>query len=603
MKKYHVRVMSFILSFSFILILLLNSSVYASSLHRSELSYNNSVASLEGEWLFFANQLYTEKEVIEHQADATVVNIPSSYNKLIKHTDGYGTFAIKVTIPQNYIGTIQAIRVPYQHAAMRIFIDDKAILNAGEIAKSEKDYVKMENDPVAYFQVEQNSFYVIVQFSSYGMLKSGFSIPLEIGEPHDIMKQQHKDINLVVFLLGILIVVGLFCTFIGLLDNHQRIMLIIGLFCLVVMIRCVFTAPFLYTEISLPFDINATGALRIEYVLSIMTGFLFMTYLLLLYKELFNRYIIKYNTALYILTGLVMLFVPSIQMQLVFTGFVAIQAVLIGYLIKILYIAYNRKLKYALTNFVCILILTSSLVFELLSAYNVIPPGPYVLLVFTVISVILAYEFGKFYVNQVKKLNVLNKQLFVMNNSLDELVQIRTDELVELNQKLQHQAIIDGLTGIYNRTYLIEKLEKYYKEAKDNNETLAVIIFDVDEFKLYNDTQGHLKGDNILVEIVKLVKQKLPDQTIFARYGGEEFVVLFKNYTAKEVQNYCEIIRNTIDKANIEHPSVALKRVTISLGGTFMQPHDHFEKAIDLLEKADKQLYVSKRTGKNRINI
>lgn len=594
-----------LLSLSLIFMIFINQPAAALSIPQSSTSDYSEKEGLElsGEWLFFANHFYSVEEVLNQSEEGKKITIPSKYKDSMKQTEGYGTFAIKVNLPTELVGTIQAIRVPYQHAAMDIYVDNTKVANAGVIAKNENDYLKMNSGPFSYFEVKSESFYVIVHFSSFGVMKSGFSAPISIGDPQELMKHKQQNFYVVVFLLGILILVGLFCIFIGFIDKKQRMLLLFGLFCLVVMLRCIITAPFLYTEILLPFEITPKVAIRIEYMLSLVIGYLFMSYLILLYKHLFNKYVLQLNKFVYLIAAITLIVIPYHSIQNVFSIFVAVQASLIGYLVKILFKAYKYKLQFALINIIIVLILASSLVFELLSAFNVIPAGPYVLIVLTLISVMLAYEFGKFYVNQIRKLHDLTQQLFIMNNSLDELVQKRTDELTVLNIKLQNQAIMDGMTGIYNRSYLNEKLDEFFNKAKQNHELLALVIFDIDEFKQYNDTNGHLKGDEIINEIVNIVKKMLPPNTIFARYGGEEFVMMFYNHEAHEVKLYCERIRKQVEAANIKHETSNFQKVTISVGGAIMKPEDNVTDPIKLLEMADNQLYVAKRTGKNKISF
>ncbi len=107
-------------------------------------------------------------------------------------------------------------------------------------------------------------------------------------------------------------------------------------------------------------------------------------------------------------------------------------------------------------------------------------------------------------------------------------------ELDEIYQEQERLAMIDSLTEIYNRLKFQKILEAEWDNAMRNNENIALILFDIDNFKAVNDTYGHDFGDLALIELAELMKSKVEQQHVFARWGGEEFIILVTNTVEKK---------------------------------------------------------------------
>ena len=175
----------------------------------------------------------------------------------------------------------------------------------------------------------------------------------------------------------------------------------------------------------------------------------------------------------------------------------------------------------------------------------------------------------------------------VLRRVVDRQYLLRQAGQKELYQEL---SILDGLTGVYNRRYLDEILRREIERAKRYNQSISLLMGDIDDFKKYNDSYGHPAGDELLKKIANfLVEAVRAVDTVF-RYGGEEFVVLLPQ-TLK--QGAVEVAKRLINLARQNLP------VTISLG---LAAYPEDAKAMDdLLKKADAALYQAKQLGKNRI--
>ena len=125
-------------------------------------------------------------------------------------------------------------------------------------------------------------------------------------------------------------------------------------------------------------------------------------------------------------------------------------------------------------------------------------------------------------------------------------------ELLKLNHKLEILSITDGLTGLNNRRFFIEKLDEYLVQSKQTNCLFSLLILDIDHFKLVNDTHGHLVGDKVLIQLAKLLTDFFPKDYTIARYGGEEFVVILPLTNEEESLKEAELLRSTIESAKWE---------------------------------------------------
>lgn len=175
-------------------------------------------------------------------------------------------------------------------------------------------------------------------------------------------------------------------------------------------------------------------------------------------------------------------------------------------------------------------------------------------------------------------------------------------ELKRQRDLLERLSQVDGLTGIPNRRAFDERLDQEWRRALRSGDTLAIAMIDVDHFKGFNDTHGHLSGDDCLRRLAQTLNGGIRRAGEFvARYGGEEFVCLFYGVDFEGLSVVTEQLRASVESAHIAHgASSASPWVTISVGAALCRP----ERALSpnaLIETADVRLYEAKRLGRNRI--
>jgi diguanylate cyclase (GGDEF)-like protein len=168
----------------------------------------------------------------------------------------------------------------------------------------------------------------------------------------------------------------------------------------------------------------------------------------------------------------------------------------------------------------------------------------------------------------------------------------------EYHEEIYRLAIIDGLTEVPNKRYLLEFLGRELSRSARHNRPLSVLLFDLDRFKVINDEHGHLGGDHVLRELAGLMREVIRTEEMLARYGGEEFVVVLPECPHQIAMNVAERLRKLVEQHTFLLDDEAIP-VTISVGvASLTNPG---ETVTELLDRADEKLYEAKRAGRNQV--
>lgn len=176
-------------------------------------------------------------------------------------------------------------------------------------------------------------------------------------------------------------------------------------------------------------------------------------------------------------------------------------------------------------------------------------------------------------------------------------------KLQEVNRSLQKMSTIDGLTEIHQRRIFEEKILEILTEAGAKKKSVSVLMIDIDSFKLYNDTYGHLEGDVVLKKVAKVFSEVMEQHNgIAARFGGEEFIGALSGYSVEEGYGLGEKIRQGVEDLQIPHSSSKTGVLTVSVGISLCDTVDVSMKS-ELMRVADESLYKAKNNGKNQVVI
>jgi diguanylate cyclase (GGDEF)-like protein len=197
----------------------------------------------------------------------------------------------------------------------------------------------------------------------------------------------------------------------------------------------------------------------------------------------------------------------------------------------------------------------------------------------------------------------LEKLVLSLYSNQEEL-RVYQDRLRHVNRILKRLASADGLTGIPNRLYFEEHLAEEFLRRRRSPASIALVMVDVDHFKDFNDTYGHLMGDECLAQVARVLDTSLKRPADFAaRFGGEEFVIVLPDTDAEGAEAVVkEIVQNYRQIPLIEGMPSGTQLPSLSMGVAILSPEDSL-MSVDLLDRADKALYASKAAGRNRVTF
>ena len=199
-------------------------------------------------------------------------------------------------------------------------------------------------------------------------------------------------------------------------------------------------------------------------------------------------------------------------------------------------------------------------------------------------------SFLKYGANDFLYKDFTNEEFFArVNNNL---------EVIELFHDTQDKAKKDYLTGLFNKNYLFDTGIDMYNRAKDKTELFAVVLLDIDKFKIINDSYGHDIGDEAIKEVSKVLLKYLNEDSLIARLGADQFCILFKNRPYAEIHQTFEEIREVIAATTFQ-----LKDMTLNLTVSVGVNTDFSDDLDDMIDLADEALLKAKQSGKNRIVI
>jgi two-component system cell cycle response regulator len=178
---------------------------------------------------------------------------------------------------------------------------------------------------------------------------------------------------------------------------------------------------------------------------------------------------------------------------------------------------------------------------------------------------------------------------FTFHDQIDEVFQ----------QQLTESALRDPLTKTYNKKFFLDRIASEFTYAERHRISLALLFMDLDRFKSINDTHGHPVGDFVLQELATLLVKSLRTEDVLARYGGEEFAIICRGLELAPAASLAERIRRAVEKHPFDNEGQPIP-VTVSIG-VACAPDPRIRSAADLVVAADENMYLAKRSGRNRV--
>lgn len=578
----------------------------ASASHQTKLDFNDEEYSqfqstLDGQWDYFEQQLLTpQKANIYYTIDAGhPVEVPHKFKMKTGTSLGYATYVTKLEFPKTFVGKRLNIAIPFQYSAYKFYVNDRLAMKNGIVGENKKASRQQLAPKTFSFSVPENrEILLTMQISNFDNIRGGFEKSIVIGNDKLMTKTANRNLFFYCFLFGAITLMAVISLLLWIFRKKDTVYLLFGLFCLVIITRGLFAEPYLYTLFISP--INWLIASKIAYLSAELSVLLYVLYVGKYFENSIPRKLIYFYGLLS--TGMILITIFGSQRVYQVSFIWMYTFIFILYFILIFCII--RKINWKNQDLVLTLIGMIIIFIGGLHDVYVVITSPnstqYSFILLGVFVAIQSFIYCRYFAKQWMKIEELNGELIHLNATLDDKIQIRTQQLVENNMKLQKLAYLDGLTGAFNRHYFNKNLKNLFKKSVETNSCMSVIIIDVDEFKRYNDHYGHVKGDVLLKKIVEILTQNIPLGAQFVRYGGEEFAVLLDNIQREEAYEIAENLRASIEEQHIEHLGRLTGEVTISVGGTTLCG-DNYADEIELVSAADTQLYLAKKNGRNRV--
>lgn len=564
----------------------------------------HSSSSLQGKWLFYPSQFIVQPSSV---LQAKTVELPASFKTLAGSNSGYGTFIGYFKIPKEFIGRRIAIRIPTQYGAYRVYVNGEFVVRLGEISSTPDQQVTEKAPRIGYFIADTEYITLSIQASNYTHLHGGLERPMQIGIASTINRQFQQLMMSIAMVCGAVLGVGvftiLFSIFRGSRERNSKSIFVFGWFIVFLALHNLFSAPYAYSVFT---NINWLWGTRLEYLFTFLAGLFFLTYMHLFNQRYLNPVVYYIAVALLVFNISMTLFSsPEIfERVALFSAIYAL--VILGNFIYGFYQTLRLKEHYSRLNLIAIIFLCVTFLNDYLLLINVIKTTHLFFISTSVYALLIMFQQSRNYAHQTYETEQLNLNLIALNNSLDQKVKERTQQLHELNAKLEQQMNIDALTGAFNRRALNQEIQQQFLQTQQQPQhTLVFAMLDVDYFKNYNDHYGHLKGDEILKYLVRIIQHALPESAYLARYGGEEFAILFSGVPVQTALHNLENVLKRVREQRLQHLNRpdGKSYVTLSMGAAWVQHKHDYADIHELMKAADAQLYAAKHAGRDQLKF
>jgi len=530
---------------------------------------------LDGEWEFYWNSFLSAEDFKNENIDSKqeFIIVPGSWTYENSYpARGYATF--RMHIKGLFKNNIYSLYLPDMVSNYRIWIDGKEFPGNGTVSQVDAESKPQFLPKTVSFETNDSNVEILLHISNYNYRKSGIWRSLYFGKHDSIHTFREMKVILETFLISVLFAISLFHLGIFVYSRKEKSEFLFGLICLSFIVRIMSTGEQLLTSI---FPLFSWEILRkMEYIPHYVSAPLLALFLSSLFPEEASKIITRIYVGICLLLGIFIMIFPIRITNYTIWFQQIVLLVGIVYALAMITKAILNKREYS------VLIMTAVVIFSL-----------------TVINDIL-------YSNQFVQTMYISPLGFIIFIIIQSQMLMRKfirsfaqrDILVKSRDKFKHASITDSLTGLYNMRFIEQTLSKEIYNSMENDSPLSVIMADVDNFKMYNDTWGHKQGDIVLKKIAHILKSSARDNDSPCRYGGEEFSIILPETYLQEAADVSERIRQRFESA--EDADKRMHGITVSIGVAQFVPG---ESADNLIERADKALYEAKHNGKNRVEL
>ncbi|MEQ8352969.1 MAG: EAL domain-containing protein [Leptospiraceae bacterium] len=543
---------------------------------------DSQVVTIHGPVRFYPNQLLSETEF---QGNASsLVQIPGSWNLYPTEegpfgNSGYGTFEFTVLLSQK---SRLGIKMSDIGTAYRLYVDRELLGHRGKVGRTANQHEPDVGEELFQFKPRSNTVMVHVEVSNFSYRKGGVWNPITIGDSYAVGRMNWRDSSVQTLMVGILLIMGLYHCGFFLIRKQETALFFFGLSCFLVALRELTLGPRLL-PLLLP-EVSWVGYLRMEYFCFFLALPVFAYY----GKALFPRYFYNPVSLLYLAISVfacgLTLFTEPLFFSHIIPYFQYVMLTFIIYGLVGLIRAATRTESGARTLLVSSIIMAATVVHDTLLVRHYYD-GPR----------IVALGQIQFVVAQAFMLALRFSRSMRRVETYNQTMQQRNDNLLQLKSSLELRSLYDDLTGVGNRSLLMDTIEKLIRENPD--EQFSLMLLDIDDFRKVNDSAGHIVGDTMLIEIARRLKYKMPARDQLFRLEGDEFAVIhYHSGSSEETRRFGSRLRDIFSQpVEIGESSF---QTTVSVGIAHFP--EHGQTPLMLFRSADSAVIHAKREGKDR---
>lgn len=512
------------------------------------------------QWEFFHEVWINPDEADQYWGNGQPISIPHKFKDEFNTSETFGTYITKIILPTEFINKKLGIFILFEYGSYDLFINNELVLSSGLLSSNKEGYKLSVGPKMEHYKTDKSEIYVTMHLSNYSSIRGGFAIPIQIGDYDLMLKKYNQSLVFHFFIIGIIFTIGIFLFQISLLYKRRNSAVLLAGICLAIAVRSVFSRPFFYsiTTINIPWG----WAVKIEATTTIIILILFIQLCRNIIQPFMKSKFYIFPYIVISLQGIITIFTTPMIFQQTFFYFFLLHLCYIPYSFYLFIRNYNAISKERKLQFFAIILFACAAIHDVLVVYYFLDQ-PMIIHLITILFALI--------------------QIVVISQNYEDKL------------KLAHT---DKLTGISNRYVFDTNLAYYFKKTKEPNNSLTLIMIDLDYFKQYNDFYGHQAGDELLGKIVKGIKEILPLCAVFCRYGGEEFAILI-NDESIDYDNLCNKVVKCVEEKRIPHRFCENGFSTISLGAYQIFYGHKFKTPSDLVIAADSQLYKAKKLGRN----
>ncbi len=543
----------------------------------------NEIVTLDGPIRFYSGEFNGESQ--SSDKDYTYVQVPGAWN--LYQTEqgafgptGFGTFAFKVLLPDDLRQL--GIRLSDIGTAYRLYVDGHLIGQRGAPGKNPETHVPDVGQEVYLIRADSQAIEVRLEVSNFSYRKGGIWNPITIGSAQAITRKNWKDSSVQTLLVGILLIMGLYHCGFFLIRKQETSLFFFGLSCFLVALRELTLGPRLL-PLLLP-EISWVNYLRLEYSCFFLALPAFAFYIQSLFARYFWKQISYFFLGLSLLASLIVWVSPPLFFTKLVPYFQYVVLAFIIYGIVGLIRAATRQESGARTLLVSGIIMAITVINDAMLVRHFYS-GPRVVALGQIQFVIAqAFMLALRFSRSMKRIEDYNRT-----------IQQRNSNLMQQKSSLELRTIYDDLTGLGNRSLLMDTLEQNIRNLPETS--FSLLLLNLDDFRKVNDSAGHVVGDTILVEISRRLKYQIPARDQLFRLEGDEFAIIhWHPGQLREALQFASRLRGLF--ASPMEIGESAFRTTFSIGVAHFP--EHGQTPLMLFRSADSAVMQAKQAGKNR---